>query len=73
MTSFALRAPRLGPAAWLLLSSAAACSAAPGTDGAGGGAPSAFAPLRHEVARRFERYEKKHEARPKKKHLVPPM
>ena len=29
--------------------------------------------LRQEVARRFERYEKKHETRPKKKHLVPPM
>jgi acetyl-CoA carboxylase carboxyltransferase component len=31
------------------------------------------AALRMEVARRFERYEKKHEARPKKKHMVPPM
>jgi len=31
------------------------------------------AELRREVARRFERYENKHEARPRKKHLVPPV
>ena len=31
------------------------------------------ADLRREIALRFERYEKKHELRPKKKHLVPPM
>ena len=29
--------------------------------------------LRHEVARRFERYESKREARPAKKHMVPPV
>ncbi len=29
--------------------------------------------LRREVARRFERYADKIEARPKKKHMVPPV